>query len=95
MSGYRIQRELNEFGEHIRQWRMVLGVTAQQTVERAQISRDTLRKIENGDASVSFSSVAQVLRALGQLQSIVDATDPLTTDIGKLRAERLNRRRAQ
>lgn len=95
MAGYRIQRELKEFGEHIRQWRMVLGVTAQQTVERASISRDTLRKIEQGDPTVSFSAVAQVLRALGQLQAVVDATDPLRTDIGKLRADRLTRKRAQ
>lgn len=95
MAGYRIDRELTEFGEHIRQWRMVLGVTAQQTIERAGISRATLRKFEKGDASVSFSSVAQVLRALGQLDTIVEATDPLRTDIGRIRADRLTRRRTQ
>ena len=94
MPGYRIERELAEFGEHIRGWRMVLHVTAQQVCERADISRDTLRKIERGDATVGFSAVAQVLRALGQLDTVVSSIDPLATDLGRLRADRLTRQRA-
>ena len=39
MAGYRISRQLTEFGEHVRGWRTVLGLTAQQ-VERG-ISRGT------------------------------------------------------
>lgn len=35
---------------------MVLGLTAQQVSERAGITRDTLRKIETGDPTVSFRS---------------------------------------
>ena len=46
MAGYTIDRQLAEFGEHLRGWRMVLGLTAQQVSERAGITRDTLRKIE-------------------------------------------------
>lgn len=95
MSGYRIQRPLDELGEHVRGWRMVLGLTAQQVSERAGISRDTLRKIENGDASVSFNAVAQVLRALGILDLVVGAVDPLASDIGRLRAGALTKRRAR
>jgi len=83
MSGYRIDRQVMEFGEHVRGWRMVLGLTAQQVSERAGITRDTLRKI------------AQVLRALGILDQIVDAADPLASDIGRLRAGRLTRKRAR
>ena len=74
---------------------MVLGLTAQQVVERADITRDTLRKIESGNPNVSFNSVAQVLRALGLLDRVVDAVDPLNSDIGRLRADRLTRRRAR
>ena len=95
MSGYRINRQLTEFGEHVRGWRMVLGLTAQQVSERAGITRDTLRKIESGNPNVSFNSVAQVLRALGLLDRVVDAVDPLNSDIGRLRADRLTRRRAR
>ncbi|MFV0406820.1 MAG: hypothetical protein ACK5LN_08390 [Propioniciclava sp.] len=36
MAGYRIDRQLAEFGEHVRGWRMVLGLTAQQVSERAR-----------------------------------------------------------
>ena len=95
MSGYRIDRQVTEFGEHVRGWRMVLGLTAQQVSERAGITRDTLRKIESGNPNVSFNSVAQVLRALGLLDRVVDVVDPLNSDIGRLRADRLTRRRAR
>ncbi|MDD7385238.1 MAG: helix-turn-helix transcriptional regulator [Actinomycetaceae bacterium] len=94
MTGYRIDTELAEFGQHIHGWRMVLGVTAEQVSERAGISRDTLRKIENGNATVSARAVAQVLRALGILDVLVQAADPLNSDVGKLRAPRLGRSRA-
>lgn len=95
MGGYRIDREMRELGEHIRGWRMVLNLTAQQVCERAGISRTTLRKIESGDGAVSFASMSQVLRALGQLDGVVDAVDPLRSDIGRLRADSLARRRAR
>lgn len=95
MPGYRIDRELAEFGEDVRGWRMVLGLTAQQVSERAGITRDTLRKIESGDAGVGFGNVAQVLRALGVLDRAVEAIDPLNSDIGRLRAGNLSKRRAR
>lgn len=95
MAGYRLDRETKEFGAHVRGWRMVLGLTAQQVAERADITRDTLRKIETGDAGVNFRNVAQVLRALGILDQIVDAADPLASDIGRLRAGELTRKRAR
>lgn len=95
MAGYRIDRQLAEFGEHVRGWRMVLGLTAQQVSERAGITRDTLRKIETGDPSVGFSNVAQVLRALGVLDQVVEAVDPLGSDIGRLRAGSLAKKRAR
>lgn len=95
MSGYKIDREITEWGEHMRGWRMVLNLTAQQVAERADISRTTLRKIESGDPSVSFANVAQVLRALGALDRVVDALDPLGSDIGRLRAGNLTKKRAR
>jgi transcriptional regulator with XRE-family HTH domain len=95
MGGYRIDRQVSEFGQHVRGWRMVLGLTAQQVAERAGITRDTLRKVETGDAGVSFRSVAQVLRALGVLDQAVNAIDPLSSDIGRLRAGNLTKKRAR
>jgi transcriptional regulator with XRE-family HTH domain len=95
MAGYRIDRQISSFGEHVRGWRMVLGLTAQQVAERADITRDTLRKIETGNPNVSFRNVAQVLRALGVLDTAVDSIDPLGSDIGRLRAGNLTKRRAR
>lgn len=95
MGGYKIKRQTEQFGSHIRQWRMVLGLTAQQVAERADISRDTLRKVEQGDSSVSFSSVLQIARALGVLDELVEAANPLKSDIGLLRSHLLNRKRAR
>jgi predicted transcriptional regulator len=93
--GYKIERERVQFGEHIRSWRMVLNLTAQQVSERGDISRTTLRKVEAGDPGVSFGSVTQVLRALGQLDTIVNAADPFNSDIGRLRARNILRKRAR
>lgn len=95
MGGYRIDREMTEFGNHVREWRMVLGLTAQQVAERADIGRDAVRKVETGDPSVSLGATMQVLRAIGILDQTVDAIDPLNSDIGKLRADRLTRKRAR
>ncbi|QZN85187.1 helix-turn-helix domain-containing protein [Cellulomonas sp. C5510] len=95
MSAYRIDRQLADFGAHVRGWRLVLGLTAQQVSERAGITRDTLRKVESGDPTVGFGNVAQVLRALGVLDQAVDAIDPLGSDLGRLRADRLTKQRAR
>jgi transcriptional regulator with XRE-family HTH domain len=95
VGGYRIDSQLVSFGGHVRGWRMVLGLTAQQVAERAGITRDTLRKIEVGDPGVGFGNVAQVLRALGLLDQAVAAVDPLESDIGRLRAGKLEKKRAR
>lgn len=95
MAGYKIDRQITDLGEHVRGWRMVLGLTAQQVSERAGITRATLHKIESGDPGVRFSSVAQVLRALGVLDQAVAAVDPLASDIGRLRAGHLTKKRAR
>ncbi|WP_460860090.1 helix-turn-helix domain-containing protein [Nocardiopsis coralliicola] len=95
MAGCRIDRQITDFGEQVRGWRMVLNRTARQVSGRADITRDTLRKIESGNPNVSFSNVAQVLRALGVLDQVVDTVDPLNSDIGRLRAGHLAKKRAR
>jgi len=95
MGGYRIKRQTEQFGSYIREWRMILGLTQDQVCERADISRDTLRKIEQGDSTVAFSSVLQVLRALGILDTLVEAADPLNSDFGRLRAHLITRKRVR
>lgn len=82
----RVQRAATEIGDHLAAWRRMLNLTAVQVAERANISRDTLRRLEHGDPAVSFGTVLAVSRALGALDRVVDALDPFQTDLGRARA---------
>lgn len=95
MLAQRVERQAALFGERLRGWRLVLGLTAEQVAERSGISRVTLRKIETGDAGVAFENVLRVSRALGVLDVLVDSVDPLNSDLGRARAGELNRKRAR
>jgi len=88
-----VVRAAGEIGEDFAAWRKVLGLTAAQVADRADITRDTLRKIEKGDPAVSFQSVLRVARALGIMDTLTDALDPLKTDIGRTRAGLISRKR--
>jgi transcriptional regulator with XRE-family HTH domain len=88
-----VGRALVELGEHVRTWRKLNGLTAALTAERAGISRETLRTIETGAGTASVENLMRVLRILGVMTPVVHAVDPLTTDVGRLRAsERLPQR---
>ena len=73
--------------EQLTCWRKLLGLTAAQVADRAGIARGTLTKIEHGDIGVSLSAFLSVANALGQLERLVDATDPYETDLGRARAD--------
>ncbi len=60
-----LQRLLTELGENIRLARLRRKFSAALVAERAGISRNTLRAIERGDASVTFGAYANVLLSLG------------------------------
>jgi len=76
-------------GEHIRTWRKLLGLRAEQVAERANVSLATYSKIENGHQGVSLAKFLAVLRALGLLQKIEMALDPYESDLGRARADQL------
>jgi transcriptional regulator with XRE-family HTH domain len=57
--------------------------------ERADISRDTLRAIEQGKGTASTENLLRVLRVLGILDQVVIAADPYQTDVGRLRADEI------
>lgn len=56
---------LTTLGENIRLARLRRRFSAAIVAERAGISRNTLRGIERGDASVTFGAYANVLLSLG------------------------------
>jgi len=80
-----VRRGLADLGEHLRTWRRLNGVTQQLLAERAGVSVPTLRTVESG-GSVSTDSLARILRALGVLDTVVAAVDPMNSDVGRLRA---------
>ena len=83
----RVQRSATEIGRHIVTWRKLQNLTAGQVAERANVSRTTLRRLEQGDAGVGLSVFLSVVRALGQLERLVEVLDPYETDLGRARAE--------
>ncbi len=82
----RVRQAAEDVGEQLSAWRRMHDLTAVQVAERANISRDTLRRLEQGDPGVSFGTVLGVARALGALDRLVDALDPFQTDLGRARA---------
>jgi transcriptional regulator with XRE-family HTH domain len=84
-----VGRGLRVLGEHVSTWRKLQRLTAAQVAERAGISRDTLRTIEQGKGTASTENLFRVLRILGTLDSVLDAADPYRTDVGKLRADEI------
>jgi transcriptional regulator with XRE-family HTH domain len=95
----RTERELRVLGENLAHMRKVQGVTAELLAARAGVTRATLRSIERGEGSARVENVMAVLRVLGLSDAVVRATDPLSTDLGRLHAgeslpQRVRTRRA-
>jgi transcriptional regulator with XRE-family HTH domain len=82
----RILRATRQIGENLTAWRKLQSLTAAQVADRAGVSRTTLSKLEHGESGVSLGVVLEVLRALGQLDAVVQATDPYESDLGRIRA---------
>jgi len=82
-----VSRTLRQLGGHVATWRKLHGLSTTILAERAGIARGTLRSIEQGAGSASTESLLRVLRVLGVMGRVVEAADPYTTDVGKLRAD--------
>lgn len=82
-----IQRATRDLAEHFGAWRRLRGLTERQVADRAGVSRATIQRFARDPGSVSLENVLRIARALGLLDAIVRATDPLSTDVGRLRAE--------
>ena len=74
-------------GDHLRTWRKLQGLTAQQLAERAGVNRSTIGRLERGESTVGLDVLLNVARALGQLDSLVTALDPYETALGRARAQ--------
>lgn len=84
-----VRRAGRELAEHVATWRKLRGLTQAQLADRADVSRDTVQRLESAEGSVSVDSLLRVLRALGILAGLSGAIDPLSSDLGRLRSEEL------
>lgn len=77
---------LRRIGEDLATWRRLRRLTAEQVADRAGVSRHTVMRLENG-AGAGLESVLRIARALGVLDSLVEALDPYATDVGRMRSQ--------
>jgi transcriptional regulator with XRE-family HTH domain len=83
-----LRRALASLGEEVATWRKLRGLTQDQLADRSDISRSTLKRLEQGDGGVSTENLLRVLRSLGILELFSRALDPYESDIGRLRSDR-------
>ncbi len=81
-----VRRAAREIGEHFVAWRKLRGLTIEQVADRAGVSVNTVSRLATDPGSVSLENMLRVARALGILDPLVAAADPLSTDVGRLRA---------
>jgi transcriptional regulator with XRE-family HTH domain len=74
-----VDRQLKAFGQRLREARLRRGITTVLFCERLNVSRDTLHRLEKGDASISIGTYLRALRVLGMDRDFdtVAATDEL------------------
>jgi transcriptional regulator with XRE-family HTH domain len=82
-----IRRALRAMADDVAIWRKLRGLTQAQVADRADVSVNTVRRLEGGDGGVSLENLLRILRALGVLDSLPRALDPYETDVGRLRSE--------
>ncbi|WP_066585161.1 helix-turn-helix domain-containing protein [Cellulomonas timonensis] len=80
-----VTRAMEELGESLATWRRLRELTAAEVADRAGIGVKTLQRLEHGEGA-TLESVLRVARALGMLDQITAAADPLSSDVGRLRA---------
>lgn len=63
-------KEMEALGQRLKDARLRRRFSMETVCSRADISRPTLYKVENGDPSVAFGIYIQVLRVLGLLEDV-------------------------
>lgn len=81
-----VARSQREMGRHLRRWRKLQHLSAGQVADRAGVSRPVVSRLEHGEGT-TLENLLRVARALGLLDTLVDAVDPMSSDVGRLRAD--------
>lgn len=74
------QRDLQSLGEAVRRQRKQLQIAAASVAQAANMSRQTLNRIEHGEPSVTMGAYVNALRALGLELQVVTTAPPVTAD---------------
>lgn len=82
----RRRRQITDFGENIRRWRLINGLSASELAERAAVTRETLRAIEAGEGG-RIDSLFAILGALGIADAAVTGIDPYRNDAARARID--------
>lgn len=85
--------ETRRLGTNLKARRIILGLSQELVAERAGISRATLMRLESGDGG-KVEHLMMVASVLGIAETLIKATDPINSDLGRARAHLLNRQRA-
>lgn len=72
----RTRRAAAQIGAQLAATRERQQLSVDQLAERASITRGTLRRVEAGDPAVGLATFLTVVKALGQLDALLDALDP-------------------
>ncbi len=75
MLPFPIIKALRKIGHDIQDARKRRRITLQLMADRANLSRTTVSKIENGDPSTSFGNYASILFILGMMDRLKDIAD--------------------
>lgn len=88
-----VQRALRKLGKDLHDARKRRRLTTTVMADRVQVSRPTLQKMEQGDASVSIATYANALYVLGLVDRLAELADLSFDDLGqKLSNENLPER---
>lgn len=80
-----VMRAMNDLGESIGTWRRLRELTVAEAADRAGVSVSTLQRLEHGQGG-TVENLLRVARALGILDQVTASVDPMSTDVGRLRA---------
>ncbi len=81
------RRAARTLGEYLAMFRRLQGLTAAQVADRAGITRNTLRKLEHGEATVGLGVFLEVCRVVGALDFVLEGVNPFETALGQSLAE--------
>ena len=71
-------------GASLKSWRAMGGLTADELAQSVGVSRDTISRVERGDASVGVGTVLDICGEFGLLGKVRAAFDPANSELGKI-----------